>query len=444
MAFKPTAIQDKAWALMGGPAKHVMLVGGSRSGKTFIVLRAIAMRAIASPKSRHAVLRFRFNHVKSSIVLDTFPKMMGICFPEIRYHIDKTDWYAEFPNGSQIWFGGLDDKERTEKILGQEHSTIFFNECSQIPYSARNTALTRLAQSCQANGKPLRLKAFYDENPPSQAHWTYKMFVRGVEPDTGKKLTSPDNYGWMTMNPADNIANLPADYLVELENLPTRMRLRFLEGKFADITAGALWNAETIDKYRTLDDLPDMQRVVVAVDPSGSGDTDNAGNDEIGIIVAGLGLDGRAYVLEDCTCKAGPAIWGRVAVAAHDRHAADLIVAEKNYGGEMVRHVIKTAAVASGSNVTCELITASRGKCVRAEPISALTEQGKLRFAGRFPDLEEELSSMTTNGYMGESSPNRADAFVWAISKLFPGAVRSEEARKTWGKPLKINTKYVV
>jgi phage terminase large subunit len=156
---------------MTGDAKHVMLVGGSRSGKTFVALRALIIRATLAPKSRHVVLRFRFNHVKSSVILDTFPKVMALCFPQLTYTLDKTDWYATLPNGSQIWFGGLDDKDRTEKILGQEYATIFFNECSQIPLSARNMAVTRLAQNCMAvvggQQRQMRLKAFYDCNPPS-------------------------------------------------------------------------------------------------------------------------------------------------------------------------------------------------------------------------------------------------------------------------------------
>ena len=424
--FNATAAQSRATGLMTGDAKHVMLVGGSRSGKTFVALRALIIRATLAPKSRHVVLRFRFNHVKSSVILDTFPKVMSLCFPQLTYTLDKTDWYATLPNGSQIWFGGLDDKDRTEKILGQEYATIFFNECSQIPLSARNMAVTRLAQNCVATvggqQRQMRLKAFYDCNPPSMAHWTYKMFVKKIEPESGKALADLLNFSMMTINPRDNVENLPPDYIKELENLPARMRLRFLEGRFADVAAGALWNVEMIDTYRETTNLPDMLRVVVSVDPSGSGDTDNAGNDEIGIVVAGLGIDGRAYVLEDCTMKAGPSVWANVVATAYDRHAADLVVAEKNYGGEMVRHVIKSA----NPHLKCELINASRGKAVRAEPVSALTEQGKIRFGGTFPELEDELCSMTTNGYMGERSPNRADAFVWAMTKLFPGIIKTD------------------
>jgi len=132
-----------------------------------------------------------------------------------------------------------------------------------------------------------------------------------------------------------------------------------------------------------------MVRVVVAVDPSGSGDEDNADNDAIGIVVAGLGTDGNAYVLEDVTVKAGPATWGRVATSAFDRHAADVVVGEVNYGGAMVQQTILVAR----PRTPFKAVTASRGKHVRAEPFSALYEQGKVRHAGQFRELEDELPS---------------------------------------------------
>jgi phage terminase large subunit-like protein len=166
--------------------------------------------------------------------------------------------------------------------------------------------------------------------------------------------------------------------------------------------------------------LPDMQRLVVAVDPSGSGDVDNADNDAIGIVVAGLGTDGNGYLLEDLTVKAGPATWGKVATDAYDRHAADVIVAEINYGGAMVKQVIQTAR----PRTPYKELKASRGKAVRAEPISSLCEAGKVRLVGYFNALEDELAGFTTNGYIGEGSPNRADAFVWAFAELFPGLTK--------------------
>src|SRR3954471_14879846 len=128
MGFEFTPKQAEAQNFLSSIAMYVMLFGGSRSGKTFLHVRNVIMRALKAPSSRHAILRFRFNHLKASIILDTFPKVMEIAFPGVQYHLDKSDWYAELGEGSQIWFGGLDDKERTEKILGQEHATLYLNE----------------------------------------------------------------------------------------------------------------------------------------------------------------------------------------------------------------------------------------------------------------------------------------------------------------------------
>jgi hypothetical protein len=426
---KLTARQQQANALLQSPAKHILLDGGSRSGKSFVFVRAIATRALKAPKSRHAILRFRFQHCKESIGLDTFPAVMERCFPNVPYELNKSDWYATLPNLAEIWLGGLDDKERTEKILGKEYATLYLNECSQIPWASRNLAVTRLAQNCMvrvegAPAVPLALKMYYDCNPPPKSHWAYQVFHLKRDPETKQPLPDPENYAQLKLNPEDNRENLPADYISELNKLPERLKRRFARGEYGEAAPGALWTEDIIDRWRQ-SDLPDMLRVVVAVDPSGSGDDDNAGNDAIGIVVAGLGTDGNGYVLEDVTVKAGPKVWGGVAANAYDRHRADRIVAETNFGGDMVRFVVQAAKPA----VPFKKLTASRGKVVRAEPISALTEQGKVRFAGTFPELEEELCSFTTNGYTGSSSPNRADAMIWAMSELFPGIVKEERPK---------------
>ncbi|MDE2255933.1 MAG: phage terminase large subunit [Betaproteobacteria bacterium] len=402
-----------------------MLAGGSRSGKTFLTVRKIIQRALKAPTSRHGIFRFRLGHVKSSIVQDTFPKVMRLAFPRVPYEINRSDLYASLPGGSEVWFGGLDDKERVEKILGNEYASIFLNECSQIPYASRNMAVTRLAQKVldRATGEPLRLKMYYDENPPDKGHWTYKLFVTHQDPDSKQYLPDPENYAFMRINPADNRQNLSGDYIKTLESLPPRLRKRFLEGEFRDNAENALFSDEIIERWRNIDrDLPEMLRIVVAVDPSGADDTDNTDNDEIGIVVCGLGIDGNGYVLEDLTCKAGPATWGRVAVETYRRHAADRIVAEINYGGAMVGATIRAAAGAKP--VPFRPVTATRGKVVRAEPISALMDAGKIRMAGLFTELEDELCGFTTMGYMGDRSPNRADAMIWGMSDLFPDMLR--------------------
>lgn len=423
MTFALTRKQEAQLTLIASDATHIMAYGGSRSGKTFGFVRAVIIRALAH-KSRHAILRYRFNHIKASVILDTLPKVMDLCFPGVDANckLDKTDWYLSLPNGSEIWFGGLDDKERTEKILGQEYATLYLNECSQIPYASRNMAITRLAQKT-----PLRLKAYYDCNPPGMAHWTYKLFVEKKDPDRRTALANPTNYAAITMNPKDNEANLPASYLEELQGMSEAMRRRFWLGQFADMSDSALWTLELLDQQRVVDGkIPEMARIVVAVDPSGVAGEEDKRSDEVGIVVCGLGRDGRGYILEDLSGRMAPALWGDAAVSAYQRHEADAIVAEENFGGAMVAEIVRSAGARQGISVSYRAVKASRGKVVRAEPIAALFEQQKVSLVGLFPELEDQLCAMTTAGYVGSRSPDRADAMIWGLASLFPAMTKPE------------------
>lgn len=233
--FEKTPDQKEAVRLLGGPAKHIMLYGGSRSGKTFILVYAIILRALKK-KSRHIILRATFSHAISSVWYQTLPKVMDICFPNLPYYGNKSHWYIKLPNGSEIWVGGLDDKERTEKILGNEYSTIYFNECSQISYKSISLARTRLAEKAG-----LRNKFYYDCNPPLKTHWTYKVFELGIEPVTNpliKTKTALDRslYTSMMMHPSGNVKNLEDDFMDELERLPEEERKRFLDGEYGEIS----------------------------------------------------------------------------------------------------------------------------------------------------------------------------------------------------------------
>ena len=108
--FHFTDKQEEARTILAGDATHVMIFGGSRSGKTFLFVRSVVARALKAPGSRHLICRFRFNHLKASIILDTFPQVMRLCFPQVKYNLSKSDWYVTLPNASEIWFAGLDDK----------------------------------------------------------------------------------------------------------------------------------------------------------------------------------------------------------------------------------------------------------------------------------------------------------------------------------------------
>lgn len=434
-----TPRQRQANRLLASTASNIMLRGGSRSGKTFILCRAIVQRAINAPGSRHVIFRLRFNHAKTSIWADTLPKVLKLCFPGLRVRFDKTDFYIELPNGSQIWIAGLDDKERVEKILGAEYATLYFNESSQIPWGSIETAMSRLAQNVElapeiakATGLThLPLKAYFDCNPPSKLHWSYQLFRAKLRPGTKEALPNPDDYAEMKINPDDNRDNLPAKYFEILDSMSAAKRLRFKDGEWASEVNGALWSLEDrvaddgrpmpgLDSLRiTLADAPEMRRVVVAVDPSGT--KGDGGGDNIGIVVAGLGVDGHAYVFEDATCQLSPEGWGRRVVDRFHRWEGDRVVGEANYGGDMVRSTVQ----ASDKKIPYRDVKATRGKVVRAEPISALYEQGRVHHVGHFPDLEDQLCNFTANGYVGDGSPDRADALVWALTELMLGSTYS-------------------
>jgi len=434
--FKHTNQQLKAMSVLSSDASDCGLGGGSRSGKTFLLVYAVVTRALMYPNSRHAILRFRQNAIIKAVVRDTFPKMMDLCYPGLydERRLNKTDWFYTMPNGSEVWFGGLDDKERVENILGNEYCTMYFNECSQIPWQSVKLALTRLAQKIPG----AKLKAYYDFNPPSKRHWTYKFFIEKAVPDTGKPLLSPMNVAFLYMNPLDNEENLDPAYLQRLAEMPDKERKRFFEGQFSDEDNDALWNDEMLESVRITDDkdLPDMLRLVIGVDPSGASDDDpDSRSDEIGIIAAGLGVDGRGYLLEDISGKFGPATWSKIVGDAFQRHQADAVVAESNFGGAMVKFTIE-AGNTSGENINVKLVNASRGKVVRAEPIAALYARGKISHVGYYPEIEEQACSFHPDGYKGMKSPDRMDAVIWAFTELFPGLVK--DIKHTSTRPVKV------
>lgn len=224
----------------------------------------------------------------------------------------------------------------------------------------------------------------------------------------------------------DNRANLSDKFMTRIYNrfAGTRLGRQELEAEILDDLPGALWTRAMFDDHRVsidktsdlLKQMPDMLRVVVALDPSGTSGNEDDG-DSVGIVVAGRGVDGRAYVMADRTCQLSPAGWGRRAVAAYHEFNADLVVGEKNFGGDMVRHVIHTA----DPKVAYKAVSASRGKVLRAEPVAALYEQGRVSHLGSFPELEDQACLISSDGYAGEGSPDRLDALVWALTELMLG-----------------------
>jgi phage terminase large subunit-like protein len=328
---------------------------------------------------------------------------LDLCFPGVKPIENKTDWFLEFPNGSQIWIGGLDDKNRTEKILGNEYCTIFVNESSQISYESYSMLLTRLAQNTK-----LVNRMYIDCNPPATTHWLYKLFIKCINPDTEKPLNK-DMYSHMRLNPDDNADNLPGDYIDSiLGTLSERQQKRFRYGEFLDDIEGALWTWDMIERYR-VNELPELVRVCIPVDPAV---TANDSSDETGIIPVAKGVDGHFYIIGDYTGKYTPEDTARRISVAYDDKKADIVVGETNNGGDYIETVLKLV----GGEMPYIGVHASRGKFTRAEPIALLYSQGRVHHYGRYPKLEEEMTAWTPN--TGMKSPNRIDALVWGLVYL--------------------------
>lgn len=208
----------------------------------------------------------------------------------------------------------------------------------------------------------------------------------------------------------DNRSNLPGAFMRQIlaRYEGTRLGRQELHAEVLTDTPGALWTLGLIEQHRVREH-PDLTRIVVAVDPAASSGEDA---DETGIIVAGLGVDGHGYILADGSTRDTPAGWARQAIAYYHRYSADVIVAEANQGGEMVRHVLATV----DPSAHVRLVHASRGKHTRAEPVSSLYEKGIIHHVGAHSMLEDQMCAWVPG--QTAKSPDRMDAMVWACTEL--------------------------
>lgn len=294
-----------------------------------------------------------------------------------------------FPGGGSVQIRSADDPQG---LRGEGLDFVVLDECAYMKEAAWTEAL-RPALSDRLGG------ALFISTPHG-LNWFRDLWLRGHDRDF------PDWHSWRFQT-SDN----PYIAHDEIENarrsLLGRIFRQEYEADFLEDNPGALWKREWIDAFRVLQ-VPDLARVVVAVDPTAS----KAG-DECGIVGGGMAKQGglqHLYVLEDASTHGSPNEWARAAVTLYYKLGADLMVAEKNNGGEMVEHVIKTV----DPKVRVRLVTATRGKEVRAEPVSAIYEQGRGHHVGTFWQLEDEMCQWEP----GNASPNRMDALVWLAASM--------------------------
>lgn len=316
---------------------------------------------------------------------------------------DKTPTYVksnrcvEFHNGARAWTYNATEPDQ---LRGPQHDFLWHDELAKWRY-ARET--WDQAQFGLRLGKLPRQIVTTTPRPID----LIRAIIAGQE---GKVHVTRGR----TM---DNRANLAKSFLERIEKryAGTRLGRQELEAEILSDLPGALWSQAVIDTYRVTA-APGLRRKVVSVDPAV---TNTEESDEHGIVVAGVDDGQIGYVLEDQSLKGSPLDWARRAISLYRSHAADGIVVEVNQGGDMVAHTLRTV----NPNINIIEVRATRGKHVRAEPIAALYEQGRVRHVGHLPELEGQMTQMTNDGYQGDASPDRLDALVWACTDLFPDMV---------------------
>jgi phage terminase large subunit-like protein len=313
------------------------------------------------------------------------------CRPEYQPALRRMTW----PNGA---IATTFSAEEADRLRGPQHGAAWFDELAAM---SDPSAVWDMAQFGLRLGTRPRWLVTTTPKPIKLLRELLAREGRDVVITRGSTL--------------DNAANLSPSFIaaIQARYAGTRLGRQEINAELLLDVQGALWTRDMLDRANGSWKLPDMKRVVLAIDPSGTRGEEDSG-DSVGIIVAGVGADGFGYVLADKTCKLSPDGWGRVAVKAYNDFRGDRIIAERNFGGAMVEHVIRTI----DRNVSYREVTASRGKIARAEPVSALYEQNRVRHAGSFVALEDQLAAMTSEGYVGDGSPDRADALVWALSEL--------------------------
>lgn len=293
-----------------------------------------------------------------------------------------------WPNGAQ---GFLYSAQQPDQLRGPQHSAAWVDELAKFPNA--EMLWDMLAMGLRLSDMP---QVMVTTTPRPMA------LLSGLL--AAKDCVTTRGTTW------DNAGNLPRRFLHQMKAryVGTSLGAQELEGALLEGMKGALWTLGSIACLR-VPKAPPLARVVIAIDPPV---TAHAASDACGIIAAGCGADGHGYVLEDLSLQqASPDEWARVAVEAFSRFQADRIVAEVNQGGDLVEHVLRTQC----AHIPYRAVRATRGKYLRAEPIAALYEQGRIHHVGQLPQLEDELCCFTAGQ---AKSPDRLDALVWALTDL--------------------------
>lgn len=375
--------------------RYYLITGGRGSGKSWTL--ALFLLNLTYQKG-HVILFTRYTLVSAFIsIIPEFLDKIEIMGKVNDFEVTQSEIINKL-TGSKILFRGIKTSSgvntaNLKSIAGL--STWIIDEAEEL---TDPDVFDKVDLSIRAKDNFNRVILVM--NPAYKSHWIYNDFVKKKRNDTTYIHTTY----------LDNKINLSDSFIQAAEKTkrenPARYEHLFL-GTWLDDADGMLWNRQIIAKTR-ISEAPNLSRIIVAIDPAV---TANMNSDETGLIVVGKDSEGFGYVLEDLSGKYSPNHWAKIANDAAFRWNADCIVAEKNQGGDMVEAVLKS----QGTNHRIKLVTATKGKFVRAEPVYSLYEQGKIYHVGSFPILESQM--VTFDPDKGKS-PDRVDALVWGLTEL--------------------------
>lgn len=375
-----------------------LLLAGRGFGKTRTINEWALWQARTLPGSRGAIIAATAADARD-VIVEGVSGILTVAREHERPHYKPSKRRLTWPNGT---VATLFSAEEPNRLRGPQFHWAIGDEVAAWKYPE---ALDMLMFGLRLGDDP-RCALATTPRPTKQ--------IRELIADPTTHVTRGSTY--------ENKANLAPQFFAQIiaKYEGTRLGRQELNAELLDDVEGALWTLALIEAHRVTKHPP-LTRVVVGVDPKASVLADS----ETGIVVAGLGVDGHAYVLDDASLNDTPERWASQVVSAYHRHKADRIVPEVNQGGDMVAATLR----AIDPTVPVRPVHASRGKVTRAEPVVTLYEQGRVHHVGVFAKLEDQMCSWVP----GEASPDRMDALVWAITELMIARRPQREATSYQG-----------
>ena len=387
----------KTWLILAGRG-----FGKTRAGSEFIRQMVCGPTPEAPGKCRRIALIGETAKDTRDVMVEGDSGIMGVHPPAFRPLYEPSKARLTWPNGAEAT---LYNATEPDQLRGPQFDLAWLDELAKWRYADETWDMLQFGLRLGAH--PRQIITTTPRPIP-----LVKALIKAAEEGRPVVVTKGSTY--------DNLANLAPSFIEEIKNKyeGTRLGQQELHADVLLDMPGALWKSDMLDRNRCqMSEVPDLERVVVAIDPA-MNTTIEATDDtsETGIVVAGRGTDGLGYILDDATCVEMPEGWARKAIAAYDMYEGDRIVAEINQGGAMVEHTVRAVR-----DVPFTPVRASRGKVTRAEPISALYEQNRVKHVGKFNALEDQMLQFTRASEPGKS--DRVDALVWALTALFPSTV---------------------